>query len=59
LWKIPRKVVIAHLYFQSIHPFEYGNGRIGHVLDEKVLSEGIGQPIFITISKVLEKKNTI
>jgi Fic family protein len=46
---------VAHVYFESIHPFEDGNGRIGRALVEKVLSQGIGKPILIAISKVLEK----
>lgn len=50
------KAAIAHVYFESIHPFEDGNGRIGRVLVEKVLSQGIGHPILIAISKVLEKQ---
>jgi len=47
---------IAHVYFETIHPFEDGNGRIGRVLVEKILSQGIGQPILIAISKTLEKE---
>lgn len=35
---------IAHLYFESIHPFEDGNGRIGRAIAEKVLAQGLGQP---------------
>ena len=47
---------IAHIYFESIHPFEDGNGRIGRILVEKILSQGVGQPLLIAVSKVLEKK---
>lgn len=50
------RAAIAHVYFESIHPFEDGNGRIGRVLVEKVLSQGVGRPILIAVSKVLERR---
>ncbi len=50
------RAAIAHVYFESIHPFEDGNGRIGRVLVEKILSRGVRQPILIAISKMLEKR---
>ena len=50
------RAAIAHLYFENIHPFEDGNGRIGRVLVEKVLSQGVGRPVLIAVSKILEKR---
>jgi len=45
---------IAHLYFESIHPFEDGNGRIGRALSEKALSQGIGRLALLSLSRTIE-----
>ena len=50
------KAALAHVYFESIHPFEDGNGRIGRALIEKVLSQGIDRPVLIAVSKILEQR---
>jgi Fic family protein len=50
------RAALAHVYFESIHPFEDGNGRIGRVLVEKILSQGVGRPILMAVSKILEKR---
>ncbi len=48
------RAAIAHVYFESIHPFEDGNGRIGRALVEKILSQGVARPVLIAVSKTLE-----
>ena len=50
---------LVHLYFESIHPFEDGNGRIGRVLAEKALHQGLDQPILISLSQVIEAKRQL
>lgn len=49
------KSAITHLYFESIHPFEDGNGRIGRALAEYALSNTLQSPVLLSISKVIEK----
>lgn len=50
------RAAIAHVYFESIHPFEDGNGRIGRFLVEKILSQGVDRPVLIAVSKILERR---
>ena len=52
----PVRAAIAHLYFESIHPFEDGNGRIGRAIAEKILSQHFGSPIMYSLSSAIESK---
>jgi Fic family protein len=45
---------VAHLYFESIHPIEDGNGRVGRIIAEKTLSQSLNRPILMSISKTIE-----
>ena len=45
---------MAHLYFESIHPFEDGNGRIGRAISEKALSQSLKQPTLIALAHTIE-----
>ncbi len=46
---------VAHLYFESIHPFEDGNGRIGRAIAENALSQSLGRPVMLSLSKITER----
>ena len=41
---------IAHLYFESIHPFEDGNGRIGRAISEKALAQSLDRPTLTALA---------
>lgn len=47
---------IAHIYFESIHPFEDGNGRIGRAIAEKALAQGLEKPTLIALATVINQE---
>ncbi len=53
---ILERAAVAHIYFESIHPFEDGNGRIGRALVEKSLSQSLKHPTLIAVSQVIIKR---
>jgi Fic family protein len=53
--EIALKAAFMHPHFESIHPFEDGNGRIGRALVAKTLSEGLGVPVALPVSTLVAR----
>jgi len=49
------RAALLHPHFESIHPFDDGNGRVGRALVAKVLAEGLGRGVVLPVSTVIAR----
>ncbi|MDF2813696.1 MAG: Fic family protein [Microvirga sp.] len=49
---------IAHLWFETIHPFEDGNGRIGRAIAQMALGQAIGSAPIAMLSEIITRSKT-
>src|SRR3546814_8395006 len=47
--------VIGHLWFESIHPLEDGNGRIGRAIAEKALAQSLEAPTLTALAETISR----
>jgi Fic family protein len=50
---------IAHLWFEVIHPFDDGNGRIGRAIIEYALAQDLGTPVVLSMSAHIEQNKKV
>lgn len=56
--EIALKAALIHPHFESIHPFEDGNGRVGRALVAKTIAEGLDLPLILPVSTAIARHRT-
>lgn len=49
------RAAIAHLWFETIHPYEDGNGRVGRAIADVAVSQMLEQPVLMSLAVVFSK----
>ncbi|WP_067104897.1 Fic family protein [Sphingopyxis granuli] len=49
------RAAIAHLWFETVHPFEDGNGRLGRAIAEKTLAQSLEAPTLTALAATINR----
>ena len=50
---------IAHVWFEMIHPYDDGNGRVGRAIVDHALSQTLGYPALACFSTAVERSKSV
>ena len=51
----PVRAAIAHVWFEKIHPFDDGNGRVGRAISDHALSQSLGRPTLACLATAINE----
>ncbi|MBK1621016.1 hypothetical protein CKO42_21840 [Lamprobacter modestohalophilus] len=51
----PVRAAVAHAWFELIHPFDDGNGRVGRAIADHALSQSLGYPTLACLATAIER----
>ncbi len=49
----PIRAAVAHVWFENIHPFDDGNGRVGRAISDHALSQSLGRPTLACLATAI------
>lgn len=49
----PIRAAVARVWFENIHPFDEGNGRVGRAISDHTLSRSLGRPTLACLATAI------